>query len=359
MKLASLILTPVLFVCAGPAAEPDFSGTRKLNPERSHLGALPLAPATVMMIVHSGGKLRCFEAPIDWSAALDGKSARSESDGVVTNVALKWEGAALLINALVSGGRGDYTQMDRWRLSRDGSTLTILRQIVRRTGESESTLVYERPVGAAPALVVTTVKARRYTVPEGTRIPLVLINSVSTKQSFEGDRVYLSTAFPIMSEGRVVIPPGSYVAGTLTHVKRPGRVKGRGELFLRFDSLTLPNGVTRDFRSRVGAIDGDTAGEFDRTEGKISSEGNKSGDAQTVGEATATGASIGTIAGSAAGRYGMGAGVGAAAGAAAGLMGVLLTRGPEVMLVKGNTLEMVLDRSLSFDQNELGAPASR
>src|SRR5436189_4151702 len=158
-----------------------------------------------------------------------------------------------------------------------------------------------------------------FTVEIGTKVPLALINSISTKHSAEGDRVYLETVFPIMVNGRIVIPPGSYVAGTVTQVKRPGRVKGRGELFLRFDSLTLPNGVTRDFRARIGTMDGRASEEFDRAEGKIKSEGNKTGDARSVGEATAAGASIGVIAGGASGgHYGMGAGIGAAAGAAAG-----------------------------------------
>ena len=138
-----------------------------------------------------------------------------------------------------------------------------------------------------------------------------------------------------MANGRIVIPPGSYVAGTVTQVKRPGRVKGRGELFLRFDSLTLPNGVTRDFRARVAGVDGRASEEFDKSEGTIKSEGNKSGDARSVGEATAAGTSIGVIAGGAAGHYGMGAGIGAAAGATAGLMGVLLSRGPDAVLRQG------------------------
>jgi hypothetical protein len=192
-----------------------------------------------------------------------------------------------------------------------------------------------------------------YVVDTGTKVPLTLINSVSTKHSIEGDRVYLQTVYPIMVNGRIVIPPGSYVAGTVTEVKRPGRVKGRGELFLRFDSLTLPNGVTRDFRARIGTMDGRASEEFDRAEGKIKSEGNKGGDARTVGEAAAAGASIGVIAGGASGHYGMGAGIGAAAGAAAGLMGVLLTRGPDAVLAKGSTIEMILDRSLHFEDNEL------
>ena len=193
----------------------------------------------------------------------------------------------------------------------------------------------------------------QHRVEPGTRIPLSLINSVSTKHSAPGDRVYLETVFPIMVDSRVVIPPGSYVAGTVTQIKRPGRVKGRGELYLRFDSLTLPNGVTRDFRARIGGLDGRATEELDKGEGKIKSEGNKSGDARTIGEATAAGASVGVIAGGAAGRYGMGAGIGAAAGAMAGLMGVLLTRGPDAVLAKGSTIEMVLDRTVSFEDKEL------
>ncbi len=192
-----------------------------------------------------------------------------------------------------------------------------------------------------------------FVVNTGTKIPLSLLNSVSTKHSAEGDRVYLETVFPILVDGRVVIPPGSYVAGTITQVKRPGRVKGRGELYLRFDSLTLPNGVTRDFRARIGAVDGRASEELDRSEGKIKSEGNKGGDARSIGEATAAGASIGVIAGGASGHYGMGAGVGAAAGAGAGLMAVLLSRGPDAVLAKGSTLEMVLDRPVAFNKNEL------
>jgi len=201
-----------------------------------------------------------------------------------------------------------------------------------------------------------------YVLDVGTRIPLSLINSISTKNSAEGDRVYLESVFPVMVKGRMVVPPGSYVSGTITEIKRPGRVKGRGELYLRFDSLVLPNGVTRDFRGRVGGLDGNSADELDRGEGKIRSEGNKGGDARNVGEAAGAGASVGVIAGSAAGHAGMGAGVGAGAGAAAGLLGVLLTRGPDVVLTRGTTMEMVLDRPLAFDTSEIdftNTPARR
>jgi hypothetical protein len=216
----------------------------------------------------------------------------------------------------------------------------------RKVGEDK-----EQP--ANPANKEQPAKPAEYIVQIGTKVPLSLINSVSTKHSAEGDRVYLETVFPILVNSRVVIPPGSYVAGTITQVKRPGRVKGRGELYLRFDSLTLPNGVTRDFRARIGGLDGRASEELDKGEGKIKSEGNKSGDARTIGEAAAAGASVGVIAGGAAGHYGMGAGIGAAAGAAAGIMGVLLTRGPDAVLAKGSTIEMVLDRPVTFEDSDL------
>lgn len=192
-----------------------------------------------------------------------------------------------------------------------------------------------------------------FVIEPGTRILLNMINSISTKTASVGDRIYLETAFPVLSNGKVVIPQGSWVQGTVTQVKRPGRVKGKGELYVRFDSLTLPNGVTRDFRVRIGAMDGRSTEDVDREEGKIKAPGNKKGDATTVAETAGAGAGIGTIAGVASGHRGMGAGIGGAAGAAAGLAGVLLSRGPDATLTKGTTMEMVLDRPLSFRESEL------
>jgi type IV secretion system protein VirB10 len=198
-----------------------------------------------------------------------------------------------------------------------------------------------------------TPETKSFMIEAGTRIPLTMLNSVSTKHAVEGDRVYLETLFPVLVNGKIVIPPGSSVAGTVTNLKRPGRVKGKGELYVRFDTLILPNGVVRDFKSRLGAIDGRDNQGFDREEGRIQGEGNKTGDAQTVGVGATTGATVGAIGGAVGGRTGMGLGVGAAAGAGAALMGVLLTRGPDVVLAKGSTVEMLLDRQLTFTEEEL------
>ncbi len=212
-----------------------------------------------------------------------------------------------------------------------------------RTVEEDPSGLQTRQEPAADDLVI----------PRGTRIPLVLINSVSTKHAAPGDKIYLKSVYPVVVDGKVVVPPGTYVSGSITSTKRPGRVKGKGELFLRFEQMILPNGVIRDLVGRVGALDGRAPEGFDREEGKITSEGNQGEDARTVAGATAAGASIGVIAGAAGGRTGMGIGLGSAAGAAAGLAGVLLTRGPDAILEKGSQLDMTLDRDLFFTPDEL------
>ena len=197
-------------------------------------------------------------------------------------------------------------------------------------------------------------------VPPGTRIPLTLINRISTKNAHEGDQVYLQSAFPVVINNSIIIPTGSYVKGTITQAKRPGRVAGKGELYLRFDSLTLPNGITREFKARVGAIDGSNADTLNRKEGKIVSDPAKGHDMATIGETTAVGASIGAIA--VRSSPGLGAGIGAGAGMLAGLATVLLTRGPDAVLERGSTVDMVLDRELDFSPADLnfarGVPAA-
>jgi len=271
---------------------------------------------------------------------------------------VKWEGAALLVNTLVSGPP-DYTVMDRWTLSRDHITLTITRQVVQASGEVSGILVFRRegaPMADAPpplrevapprsnnsgADLPQPALARRpepglapdITVPTGTRVLLALVGEVSTKRAKDGDRVYLSTAAPVAVDGRVVIPRGSDVAGTITHTKKAGHVSGKGELYIRFDSLILPNGVSRDFHARPS---GD--------EGKVEANG-KSADGRTVLEGAGMGATIGAITRGLPGAV-VGGGVGA-------LAGVLLSRNQDVVLPRGTHVEMLLDRDLVFHPDEL------
>ncbi len=367
----------------------DFSGRWFLNPAKSEINALPEKPDPILKVDQQPSTIHLYrvaesaKTPAEEIStySTDGQEMKRRVGQSVLSSQTKWEGAALLINTNVSSPRESYSISERWKKSRDGSRLTVTRSIKRRDGESESTLVYERelkPAGpqslvvaeakspAAPELPVSETPVLRvapnseapqptadFIVPEGTKLPLRLLNSVNTKYSSPGDRVYLETVYPILSHGRVIIPPGSYVTGSLSEVKRAGRVKGKSEFYLRFDTLTLPNGTTRDFRSRMSNMNGNGKGTFDRTEGKVQGEGGKGNDTRTVATATAAGTGIGAIAGGAAGHLGMGAGIGAAAGALGGLASVLATRGPDAVLEKGSTVEMVLDRQLTFTPDEL------
>jgi type IV secretion system protein VirB10 len=354
----------LLFAGAAVAADPAYSGKWHLDESKSELRGLPERPAAVLTLDLQGNSMKCQASEQRCSFTLDRKEMREQTvNGSKSRVA-KWEGDAIILNTIVLKSGGQHSEIDRWTLSRDGNMLRIRRQVVGLHGQPESLLVYRRE-GAQPA--VSELKPRTdaparpesWTVEKGTKVPLELINSVSTKNSAEGDRIYLQTVYPVIVDGRMVIPPGAFVNGTVTGVKRPGKVKGRGEIYIRFDALILPNGTTRDFRARVGSLDGRAGEELDREEGRIRSEGNKGGDARKAGEAAAAGASVGAIAGSVAGRAGMGAGLGGAAGAGAALAGILMTRGPEAQLTAGSVVEMVLDRNLNFTRDELDHPAVR
>ena len=196
-----------------------------------------------------------------------------------------------------------------------------------------------------PEKVAETREPETITIPVGTHLPLVLQNTVSTKTAVEGDPVYFETIYPVVVNNRIVIPVGSYVRGAITHVKRPGRVKGRGELHVRFDELTLPNGYTIKFSASLANTGANQGEEVDREEGRIKSDSTKGEDVRTVATTTAAGAGIGAIAG----QSGKGTAIGAGAGAAAGLAAVLLTRGRELELPRGTTVDIVFDRPLELD----------
>lgn len=186
--------------------------------------------------------------------------------------------------------------------------------------------------------------AKTVVIPAGTHIPLVLQNSVSTKTARAGDYLYFESVYPVVVNNRVLIPVGSFVRGTITHVKRPGRIKGRGEFRVRFDELTLPNGFTVDLSASLGAAGAREDEEVDREEGGIKGDSSKGEDISTVATTGVAGAGIGAIAG-----RGKGLAIGGAAGAAAGLAAVLLTRGRELELPRGTTVDMVLNRPLELD----------
>ncbi len=204
----------------------------------------------------------------------------------------------------------------------------------------------ERVKLAGAILLVLTVAGPALTaaeIPAGTHVLLRMVNSVSTRTAQPGDYVYMRTASPIAAGGRIIVPPNSYVQGVVTHAKRAGKVKGRAQLAIRLETLTLPRGAVLKFAPRVDSVDSGGSGQkVDKEEDQIHQAPDHGKDAARVAILAGSGASIGGIA-----DHGWkGAGIGAGIGAGVGLATVLLTRGRDVELRRGSSLDVVLDRAV-------------
>lgn len=206
-----------------------------------------------------------------------------------------------------------------------------------------------------PVLVTREPKpADPLVLPAGTKIPLVLKHAISTKSAREGDTVYCQTNFPVVQNGRVVVPPGTYVQGVISRSQRAGRVKGRSELLVHFTSMIFPSGYTVMLPGAVDNVPGAESSTMKDKEGTVQGDTGKGKDAGTIAANAGTGAAIGAIATRGGGK---GLGIGGAAGAAAGLASVLLTRGPDVRLESGTTVEMILERPIEIDASRSRAAA--
>jgi hypothetical protein len=183
-------------------------------------------------------------------------------------------------------------------------------------------------------------------IPKGSHALLRLVNSVSTRTAREGDFVYFRTASPVVSEGSIVVPVDSYVQGVVSHARRSGRVAGSAELAIRIETLTLPSGKVVKVAPTLNSVDSE--GSDQKVVGKENElkQGTSHGsDAVRIASTGGMGAAIGGMAD----RSWKGAGIGAGAGSAVGLASVLLTRGREVELRQGSTIDVVFDRTVAVE----------
>ena len=188
------------------------------------------------------------------------------------------------------------------------------------------------------------------TIPAGTRIPLSLKQAISTKTAKEGDPVYCETTFPFVINDRIVVPPGTYVQGKLTHVQRAGRVKGRSEVLIHFTSLIYPSGYTVMLGGSLENVPGTEHTSVKGSEGTVRQDSDTGKKVGTVAGTATTGAVIGAIAHGA-----KGAGIGAAGGGAVGAAIALLTRGSDVRLEPGTSIEMEVQRDVTVDASRISA----
>jgi type IV secretion system protein VirB10 len=201
------------------------------------------------------------------------------------------------------------------------------------------------------ATTSSSAEPKELVVPAGTKVPLALKHAVSTKSAREGDSVYAETTFPVVQDNRVLIPAGTYVQGRISHVQRAGRIKGRAEVLMHFTTLIYPSGYTVMLPGAVENVPGAEKTSIKGEEGTIRQDSQKGEKIGTVASSAGTGAVIGGLS-----RGGKGAAIGAGIGGAVGTAIALLSRGNDVKLDAGTTVEMVFQRAVPLDPSRIPPP---
>ena len=84
-------------------------------------------------------------------------------------------------------------------------------------------------------------------IPAGTQLVAVLDNDLSTAQSREGDRFRMTVRAPGQYDGATI-------EGSISNVRRAGRISGRSEMRLNFERITLRDGRAADFTGYVEGV---------------------------------------------------------------------------------------------------------
>jgi hypothetical protein len=230
-------------------------------------------------------------------------------------------------------------------------TLALLAGIATAQGQTaaapQAVSTAPQPTAAQPPT------PQAFTVPAGTKVLLSLKSAINTKTAQQGDGVYMVSSFPVVGNARVMIPTGVYVQGVVDRVVRPGRVKGRAQLDLHFTTMIFPNGQVVEVPGVLNSLPGSDGPKVKGNEGTVEQAGNKGRDVANVLKGAAIGAEGGVIGGAASGDVAKGVGYGSLAGAAAGAIYTLFTRGNDIVIPSGTSVEMVLQRPLVLQESQL------
>jgi hypothetical protein len=140
-------------------------------------------------------------------------------------------------------------------------------------------------------------------LPASSVLGLQVETPLSSERTQIEDRVEARVTRDVTSEGKVAVPAGSRVLGSVTVVERGGKMKDRARLGVRFHTLVLADGRQVPLRTETIIREGD-------------SPSNES--ARKIGGAAVGGAILGAILGG-----GKGAMIGGAAGAGGGSAAVM------------------------------------
>lgn len=166
-----------------------------------------------------------------------------------------------------------------------------------------------------------------FTVPNGTELVAVLNNDLSTQNVREGERFTMTVRSPGQYDGATV-------EGSVVSINRGGRITGRSEMTLDFDTIRMRDGRSYRFAGILESVrtpNGDVV-RVDN-EGAVRDSDQTSKTVQRTAIGTAVGAIIGAIAGG-----GKGAAIGAVIGAGAGAGSVYVQGRNDLDLTAGTEL---------------------
>jgi hypothetical protein len=172
----------------------------------------------------------------------------------------------------------------------------------------------------------------RHVIPAGTVLRLRVTRGFGSDISRVEDQVTATLARALVVDGRTLLPAGSAASGYVSEATRPGKVKGRGRVAVRFTRLD-PAGPAGHEAYSI------------RTRPWVAiAPATKKKDALTIGIPAAGGAAVGALID---GKKG--AGIGAAIGGGAGTATVLSTRGKDVRIGRGAIISVRLSEPLTVD----------
>ena len=166
-----------------------------------------------------------------------------------------------------------------------------------------------------------------FIVPNGTEIVAVLNNDLSSQNAREGDRFTMTVRSPGQYDGATL-------EGTVSSIDRGGRISGRSQMTLDFDTIRMRDGRSYRFAGILETVrtpNGDVVRVDNEGAVRESDQTNKTIQRTAIG--TAVGAIIGAIAGG-----GKGAAIGAVIGAGAGAGSVYVQGRNDVDLTAGTEL---------------------
>jgi YMGG-like Gly-zipper len=163
-----------------------------------------------------------------------------------------------------------------------------------------------------------------FVIPDGTQLVAVLNNDLSTQNVREGERFTMTVRSPGQYDGATI-------EGSVLNVERSGRVTGRSQMTLDFDTIRLRDGRSYRFAGileNVRTTNGDVV--------RVDNEGAVRDSDQTKQTVTRTaiGTAVGAIIGAIAGG-GKGAAIGAVIGAGAGAGSVYIQGREDLDLTAG------------------------